>query len=448
VEPNGNRRELRARLEGALRGLRLIDQTTDRESRRVMLGCLVKDFRKIEHLASVAPLAVEEAGLLGELQSGAARVKSRTGAPIEPDDPGRTRTRKGAKDGTPRRRRSSAVLPGNDQPGGEPPDRATPPGPVPELRGDVEDGEAGTARGPECVRRGARPVRRTAARKRGRPLARFRHFRQRHPETRFWLTAGLVPKAALALAKAGFRSLADLEGVRWADLLAIQGVGRFSLATIEELLGQPLPGSPTSPNLSRPWQEVIWRKRGLQVEAAITFAQEGMTLVRLQSMTREDLLSLRGVGVGTIQACELILGREIPSRKPPRKKVEPPVAFWRRQGLYPRAARALSEAGIGSLEALQGRYREELLALRGLGEFALRQLEALLGSAIPSRTAYWIERGLPMGAANVLAREGIETLEDLGQLSREQLLSFVGLGYRALRECERLLGRMLPFDRR
>lgn len=118
--------------------------------------------------------------------------------------------------------------------------------------------------------------------------------------------------------------------------------------------------------------------------------------------------------------------------------------FWNRQGLLPRAARALSEAGHRSLEDLQGKSREELLALRGLGELGLRRLEALLGSPIPSRAAYWLERGLTLRAANVLARESIETLEDLGKLTREQLLSFNGAGSSTLRQCERLLGRRLP----
>lgn len=132
----------------------------------------------------------------------------------------------------------------------------------------------------------------------------------------------------------------------------------------------------------------------------------------------------------------------------PGKKVAPAEAFWDRQGLYPRAARALSEAGYRSLEGLRRTSREELIALPGLGERALRRLEALLGSPIPSRAVYWIERGLPLRTANVLVREGIRTLEDLGRLTREELLSFGGIGYRSLRQCERLLGRPLPYQRR
>jgi len=49
-----------------------------------------------------------------------------------------------------------------------------------------------------------------------------------------------------------------------------------------------------------------------------------------------------------------------------------------------------------------------------------------------------------VGMANVLVREGINTVDDLGKLTREQLLSFRGIGYFSLLGCERLLGRRLP----
>jgi DNA-directed RNA polymerase alpha subunit len=104
----------------------------------------------------------------------------------------------------------------------------------------------------------------------------------------------------------------------------------------------------------------------------------------------------------------------------------------------------LSQAGIGSLEDLRKASREGLLALRGIGAVALDCLEELLGRKIPSRAEYWLSRGLATGVANALVREGIHTLDDLGKLTREQLLSFRGIGYFAFRACERLLGRRLP----
>jgi DNA-directed RNA polymerase alpha subunit len=107
----------------------------------------------------------------------------------------------------------------------------------------------------------------------------------------------------------------------------------------------------------------------------------------------------------------------------------------------------LRGANIRSTEDLQKVSREDLAALRGLGEKMIARLEALLGRRFPSRTEYWLSRGLPVSVANVLVREGVHTLEDLGRLTREQLLAFRGIGYFSFRHCERLLGSRLPSER-
>jgi DNA-directed RNA polymerase alpha subunit len=145
------------------------------------------------------------------------------------------------------------------------------------------------------------------------------------------------------------------------------------------------------------------------------------------------------VGSRALQVCELIIGREIPSRR-----FDPAAAYWKGQGIRPKVAAALSRAGIASAEDLRKFTREELLAVRGVAEITLAQLETLLGRQIPSRTDYWLSRGLVLPIANALAREGIHTLDELAQLSSEQFLSFRGLGYYALGQCEKLLGHKLP----
>ncbi|HYU31208.1 MAG TPA: helix-hairpin-helix domain-containing protein [Thermoanaerobaculia bacterium] len=198
----------------------------------------------------------------------------------------------------------------------------------------------------------------------------------------FWLTVGLIPRSAKALAEAGFRSLSDLRGVTQERLLAIPGVGPASLEVLEEALGRPLPWERkrrTSPPGARAWPETVWRKRGLSAAAAITFAMEGMTLERLSSISREELCRLPGVGRKTVAVCELLTGRRIPFRK-----VDPGVTFWRDRGIFPRAARTLREAGIESIEDLRKVSREEVLALRGVSEITLERLEALLGEELPS----------------------------------------------------------------
>jgi hypothetical protein len=42
-----------------------------------------------------------------------------------------------------------------------------------------------------------------------------------------------------------------------------------------------------------------------------------MTLDRLATLSREELLAMTGVGVGALKACELMLGHPLPSRRHP-----------------------------------------------------------------------------------------------------------------------------------
>lgn len=247
------------------------------------------------------------------------------------------------------------------------------------------------------------------------------------------MTVGLIPRSARALADAGLVSLVDLAGLTQTDLRAIPGVGRASLDILGRLLGWPPPAPRFLP-------EEIWRQRGLPPEAAITFGQDGMTLARLKTITREELLALSRVGPATIRACELLLGKPIPSRRP----VDPVAAFWRGRGVAAKAAKSLSQAGLASLEDLARCSREELLSLPRVGRSALRRLEKILGTMIPSRAAEWQRRGLSLYVARALLRGGIRTLEELESLTRDQFLALPGLGLYALDRCEKLLGRKLP----
>ncbi|HYU33461.1 MAG TPA: helix-hairpin-helix domain-containing protein [Thermoanaerobaculia bacterium] len=255
------------------------------------------------------------------------------------------------------------------------------------------------------------------------------------------MTLGLIPRSAQALAEAGYRALTGLIEVTQEELLAIPGVGAATLAALEEVLGRPIPSEGrgrTPPPASWPWAEMVWRQRGLPPSAAITFAQEGMTLERLSSISREELVGMTGVGPGALEACERLVGKKILSRR-----TGPGEAFWLGQGFSLNQARALSQAGIDSIEDLRKLPREEVVALRGVGENALERLEVLLGSAIPSRSEHWLRRGLAPWLANALVRARISSLSELAALSREQFLSLPGLGLSALWQCERLLGHKL-----
>lgn len=121
----------------------------------------------------------------------------------------------------------------------------------------------------------------------------------------------------------------------------------------------------------------------------------------------------------------------------------PRAWYWVRRGLHPKAARELVKAGIRTERDLAGKSREELTAIPGVGGVSLAVFERLLGSPVPSRSGYWLERGLRPAVANALARAGIDSAEELGRLTREQFLSHRGLGPVALRACEAVLGRPL-----
>jgi len=121
----------------------------------------------------------------------------------------------------------------------------------------------------------------------------------------------------------------------------------------------------------------------------------------------------------------------------------PRAWYWLKRGLHPKAARELAQAGYRTLEDLAGRTREDLAAIPGVGTRTLGRLEELLGSLIPSRRGDWAKRGLPPNVSNALDRAGIDSLEKLGRLTREQFLSIDWLGEGSLEACERLLGRRL-----
>lgn len=136
-----------------------------------------------------------------------------------------------------------------------------------------------------------------------------------------------------------------------------------------------------------------------------------------------------------------------PSRPPGRTRREPDpvVVFWMSRKLGARAAAGLSGAGIRSLDDLKRYSVERLLAIPGIGLEEVRRCEALLGRALSSRADYWTSRGLPGRTAGFLVRAGVESLEDLARMTRAGFLLHRGLGERALRQCEALLGRPLPW---
>jgi uncharacterized protein YjeT (DUF2065 family) len=121
----------------------------------------------------------------------------------------------------------------------------------------------------------------------------------------------------------------------------------------------------------------------------------------------------------------------------------PQAGYWLERGLHPKAARELVKAGIRSVEDLARTTREDLAAIPGVGPGSLAQLERLHGAPLTSPGDYWLERGLRPQVAHRLARWGLDSIEKLGRMTREELLALEGVAEGSLRAVEAALGRPL-----
>jgi hypothetical protein len=111
-----------------------------------------------------------------------------------------------------------------------------------------------------------------------------------------------------------------------------------------------------------------------------------------------------------------------PSVTRPFLERHPEARYWLEQGLKPGVAKALVKAGYLSLGDLAGKFREDLTTIRGVGKRSLAQLEALLGSAILSRTADLAAHGIHPLVRHALDRVDIHSTAELAKLTRERAL--------------------------
>jgi predicted RecB family nuclease len=136
--------------------------------------------------------------------------------------------------------------------------------------------------------------------------------------------------------------------------------------------------------------------------------------------------------------------RRIPdSRHRPFLLRHPQAGYWLERGLHPRAARELVKAGIRSVEDLARTTREDLIAVPGVGPTSLAQLERLRGGPLTSPADFWLERGLRPRVAQALIHAGVDSIEKLGRMTREQLFSLPGVAEGSLQAVEAVLGRPL-----
>lgn len=121
-------------------------------------------------------------------------------------------------------------------------------------------------------------------------------------------------------------------------------------------------------------------------------------------------------------------------------KKHPEARTWITLRVKPRTALALCKAGYRNPNAVSGLTREELLGIWAVGEGTLRKIETALGRSLSSPTLVWRERGLGGLVARMLVEAGIETLEQLAAITKEELLKLDGMGGRLVNQIENSLG--------
>lgn len=148
-------------------------------------------------------------------------------------------------------------------------------------------------------------------------------------------------------------------------------------------------------------------------------------------------------GWSSCRSIDMARRRKPESREKPFLRRFPQARYWLERGLHPRAARELVKAGFLKVEDLARTTREDLDALPGVGATTLEHLERLRGGPLVSPAGYWLERGLRPRLAHSLAGLGIDSVEKLGRMTREQLLRLPGVGEGSLEAVEAVLGRPL-----
>ena len=192
----------------------------------------------------------------------------------------------------------------------------------------------------------------------------------------YWIERGLSARLAQKLAVAGIRSEEQLRRLRRADLLKIKGLGTKQVELLLHF-GRPAPARQRPLTfLEKVPQARVWVEAGISPGCARRLVEARITsTAKLEKLTRDDLLAIRGISRTTVAKCEELLGRPLG---------ESTAAWWRARGLTAQLAHVLEGAGVRSLEQLGAMSREEFLGLNGVGQKGLAACERLLGQ--PFRT--------------------------------------------------------------
>ncbi len=113
----------------------------------------------------------------------------------------------------------------------------------------------------------------------------------------------------------------------------------------------------------------FWVEAGVGLGPAGKLVRAGFpSLESLAGVSRDELLAIPGVGIVTVQLCERLLGRRLPSV----------IDGWQAQGFSGTAAASLAKAGIESVEAL-ARLTDQEISAFGLRSPDRQLCQDLLG---------------------------------------------------------------------
>jgi len=367
-------RSFQQKLEGAERGLELIQRTRVRDDRRVMLGYLFNDLDALRKEISTAPPELRARYAL--LATKALELLTRDGAPIKPDeDPGKAirrhrRRKKEDRGATPKPGNINSIRQRYSVPHRSHGSSLSSSPQVPYLRREHQGHDLPPDIKSKRLRSGSRsgsPASGSAevihrrkkkkARKASKPQEPYAKFLLRNPEARYWLDLGLKPRPARALCDAGVFNLEQLSMLSREDFVSIPGTSEITLAICERALGRPL----------KSWRQ-YWIDRGLGgLATGVLLRARIQSVAQLKAMAREEVLALSGMGSLLLESIEQALGFHL---------TPTPLGYWMEQGFYRATANRLVRAGILTLKQLAKR-RAELHKL-GLNALELHMVEVVL----------------------------------------------------------------------
>jgi Helix-hairpin-helix domain len=132
-----------------------------------------------------------------------------------------------------------------------------------------------------------------------------------------------------------------------------------------KLSGNPAPRGPRYTQFQKTYPDTeVWIQAGLIPRAAKALVEAGIRSPEdLRERCREEVLAIRGLGLGQLEKCERLLGRKLPRA----------TDYWTANGLHLNTAKVLARAGLLSITDVEGMTREQILFIAGIGEVAIRQ---------------------------------------------------------------------------